>query len=178
MDCLQDGRPPRSELSWDLIYFLSTISLQITKNPEPDYPITFHLATVSNQYSIGVELYNHYFFYRWSRRMARMHPMMIALSKLSSTRSNHFFKEVYHYVVGHWSPWIEWNVFLMCLDSSSVQAIRVTTPTQWCCPHVVFLLYRHDVIFSTQRSTLSLSVRTGFLPEFVTVSLDLNFGAP
>ena len=103
MECLQDGRPPRSELSWDLIYLLSTISLQITKNPEPDYPMTFHLATVSNRYSIGIELYNPYYFYRWSRRMAQMHPMMIAPSKFSSTKSNCFFKEVYHYVVGHWS---------------------------------------------------------------------------
>ena len=75
-------------------------------------------------------------------------------------------------------PWIEWNVFLMRF--SSVQAIRVTQPTQWCRPNVFFFLSTDITLSSTtQRSALSLEYQDKFLPEFITtVSLDFNFGAP
>ena len=171
MDCLQDGRPPRSELSWDLIYFLSTISLQITKNPEPDYPITFHLATVSNGYSIGFDLHKPYFFYRWSRRMARINPMMIALSKLSSTNSNCFFKEVYHYVVGHWSLNVLvnrmkcdfWCVFPQCEQFELLSPLSGAVRMSFC-----FLIYWHHNVFQPH----------SFSAWVYHVSLDFKFGAP
>ena len=97
--------------------------------------------------------------------MAQINPMMIAPSKLSSTRSNRFFKEVYHYVVGHWSLNVLVNRMKCVLDVFFPQCEQSELPS-------LFSGALRMSFFCSTDITLSSSL-TVFLPEFITVSLDL-----